>query len=181
MCLVAMEIAYLRQNRPPRLINTRFHTKISHCQKDCNNPLCSQSLEKAVAPHSSALAWRTPGTEEPGGLPSMGSHRVGHDWSDLAAAAAAIQRHGPGSCFLFGLGLFCFLPFLMCWNPHSSGYNDYSKACCVPLLFHYASVLGIVRMLGIDKASTRTEVVPQNPSGGREVSVLLDIAKDIAF
>ena len=35
------------------------------------------------------LAWRIPGTGEPGGLPSMGSHRVGHDWSDLAAAAAA--------------------------------------------------------------------------------------------
>ena len=35
-----------------------------------------------------ALAWRIPGTAEPGGLPSMGSHRVGHDWSDLAAAAA---------------------------------------------------------------------------------------------
>ena len=38
--------------------------------------------------HSSVLAWRIPGKEEPGGLPSMGSHRVGHDWSDLAAAAA---------------------------------------------------------------------------------------------
>ena len=36
-------------------------------------------------PHSSILAWRIPGMEEPGGLPSMGSHRVGHDWSDLAA------------------------------------------------------------------------------------------------
>ena len=35
--------------------------------------------------HSSVLAWRIPGTGEPGGLPSMGSHRVGHDWSDLAA------------------------------------------------------------------------------------------------
>ena len=45
-------------------------------------------MEKAMAPHSSTLAWRIPGTEEPGGLPSMGSHRVGHDWSDLAAAAA---------------------------------------------------------------------------------------------
>ena len=43
-----------------------------------------------MAHHSSALAWRIPGTGEPGGLPSMGSHRVGHDWSDLAAAAAAI-------------------------------------------------------------------------------------------
>ena len=41
-----------------------------------------------MATHSSVLAWRIPGTAEPGGLPSMGSHRVGHDWSDLAAAAA---------------------------------------------------------------------------------------------
>ena len=40
-----------------------------------------------MAVHSSALAWRIPGMEEPGGLPSTGSHRVGHDWSDLAAAA----------------------------------------------------------------------------------------------
>ena len=43
------------------------------------------ALEKEVATHSSVLAWRIPGTGEPGGLPSMGSHRVGHDWSDLAA------------------------------------------------------------------------------------------------
>ena len=41
-----------------------------------------------MATHSSVLAWRISGTGEPGGLPSMGSHRVGHDWSDLAAAAA---------------------------------------------------------------------------------------------
>ena len=42
-----------------------------------------------MANHSSALAWRIPGMGEPGGLPSMGSHRVGHDWSDIAAAAVA--------------------------------------------------------------------------------------------
>ena len=47
------------------------------------------ALEKEMATHSSVLAWRIPGTGEPGGLRSMGSHRVGHDWSDLAAAAAA--------------------------------------------------------------------------------------------
>ena len=41
-----------------------------------------------MATHSSVLAWRIPGIEEPGGLLSMGSHRVGHDGSDLAAAAA---------------------------------------------------------------------------------------------
>ena len=40
-----------------------------------------------MATHSSVPAWSIPGTGEPGGLPSMGSHRVGHDWSDLAAAA----------------------------------------------------------------------------------------------
>ena len=44
------------------------------------------ALEKEMATHSSVLAWRIPGTGEPGGLPSMGSRRVGHDWSDLAAA-----------------------------------------------------------------------------------------------
>ena len=48
------------------------------------------NVEKEMATHSSVLAWRIPGTEEPGGLPSVGSHRVGHDWSDLAAAAAAL-------------------------------------------------------------------------------------------
>ena len=47
------------------------------------------ALEKEMATHSSVLAWRIPGTGEPDGLPSMGSHRVRHDWSDLAATAAA--------------------------------------------------------------------------------------------
>ena len=47
------------------------------------------ALEKEMATHSSALAWRIPGTGKPGGLPSMGLHRVGHNWSDFAAAAAA--------------------------------------------------------------------------------------------
>ena len=47
------------------------------------------ALEKEMATHSSVLAWRIPGTGEPGGLLSTGSHRVGHDWSNLAAAAAA--------------------------------------------------------------------------------------------
>ena len=45
------------------------------------------ALEKEMATHSSVLAWRIPGTGEPGGVLSMGSHRVGHNWSDLAAAA----------------------------------------------------------------------------------------------
>ena len=44
------------------------------------------ALEKEMATHSSVIAWRIPGMGEPGRLPSMESHRVGHDWSDLAAA-----------------------------------------------------------------------------------------------
>ena len=47
------------------------------------------ALEKEMATHSSVLAWRIPGTGEPGGLPSVGSYRVGHDRSNLAAAAAS--------------------------------------------------------------------------------------------
>ena len=45
------------------------------------------ALEKEMATHSSIFAWRIPGTGEPGGLPSMGLHRAGHNWSDFAAAA----------------------------------------------------------------------------------------------
>ena len=45
-----------------------------------------------MATHSSVLAWRIPGMGEPGGLLSLGSHRVGHDWSDLAAAAAESHK-----------------------------------------------------------------------------------------
>ena len=48
-------------------------------------------LEKEMATHSSVLAWRIPGTRDPGGLPSMGSHKVGHDWSSLASAAVKMN------------------------------------------------------------------------------------------
>ena len=47
-------------------------------------------LEKEMATHSSVLAWRVPGMGEPCGLPSMGLHRVGHDWSDLAVAVSSM-------------------------------------------------------------------------------------------
>ena len=77
-------------------------------------------MEKAMAPHSNTLAWKIPWTEEPGGVPSMGSHRVRHDWSNLAAAAAAAlsfirvsnpgpmwhsKVSGPGSPCLVACGL----------------------------------------------------------------------------
>ena len=55
-----------------------------------------RALEKEMETHSSVLAWRIPGTGEPGGLLSMGSHRVGHDLSDLTAAAIALMvKHLP--------------------------------------------------------------------------------------
>ena len=81
------------------------------------------ALKKEMATHSSVLAWRIPGMGEPGELTSMGSHRVGHNWSDLAAAAAA------------------YLEWLMCTNVlgagerhstrdkgHEEGGSAYAKA-----------------------------------------------------
>ena len=71
------------------------------------------ALEKEMATHSSILAWRIPGTGEPGRLPSMGSHRVGHDWSDLAAAAALMQQPW------YGRKALCCLKWLDdTWRPH---------------------------------------------------------------
>ena len=61
------------------------------------------ALEEEMATHSRNLAWRIPGTREPGGLPSVGSHRVRHNWSDLAAAAAAENFLGWFSSICFGL------------------------------------------------------------------------------
>ena len=56
-------------------------------------------MEKEMTTHSSVLVWRIPGMGEHGGLPSMGSHRVGHDWSNLAAAAAELKSFKCGmSC-----------------------------------------------------------------------------------
>ena len=54
------------------------------------------ALKKQMATHSSVLAWRIPGMVEPGGLPSMGSHRVRHDWRDLAAAEKTEGRRSRG-------------------------------------------------------------------------------------
>ena len=66
------------------------------------------ALEKEMSNHSSVLAWRLPGTAEPGGLPSMGSHRVRHNWSDLAVAAATENNILYGEC-LMQCCLKCFL------------------------------------------------------------------------
>ena len=85
-------------------------------------------LEKEMATHSSGLAWRIPGIGEPGGLPSMGSHRVGHDWSDLATAAAA---HGL-PIILFTISVHAFSPCCICvsvtvWWAHKLTLTKMSK------------------------------------------------------
>ena len=59
-------------------------------ESDATEQLRFHALEKEMATHSSVLAWRIPGTAEPGGLLSVGLHRVRHDWSDLAAAASLL-------------------------------------------------------------------------------------------
>ena len=77
-----------------------------------------------MATHSSILAWRIPGTEEPGGLPSMGSHRVGHKWSDLAAARPFLYSFSVYSCHLFlissvsvrSLPFLSFIVPIFAWN-----------------------------------------------------------------
>ena len=81
------------------------------------------ALEKEMATHSSVLAWRILGTGEPGGLPSMGLHRVGHDCSDLAAAAAAEpgavgNTHGSVSPGWFSDGNEIFLSSFSLWLAH---------------------------------------------------------------
>ena len=93
------------------------------------------ALEKEMASHSSVLAWRIPGMGDPGGLLSMGSHRVGHDWSDLAAVAAYIYplppqapclwlppSHPSGSSQSTELSFLCFPAVL-------TGYLSYTWQC----------------------------------------------------
>ena len=76
------------------------------------------ALEKEVATHSSVLAWRIPGTGEPGGLLSVGLHRVGHDWSDLAAAAAAALTKLISEIQLFLISLFLCVFYFMNFCPY---------------------------------------------------------------
>ena len=69
------------------------------------------ALEKKMATQSSVLAQRIPGTGEPGGLPSMGSHRVGHDWSNLAAVVLNVPEVSEIALISFHSFLFILLSF----------------------------------------------------------------------
>ena len=88
---LAWEIPWMEEPRRLQSMGSLSRTWLS----DFTFTFHFHALEKEMATHSSVLAWRIPGTEEPGGLPSMGLHRVGHDWCDLAAAAAAGKSSKP--------------------------------------------------------------------------------------
>ena len=98
LCLVIpIQNCFINSGPPPKLVECLlcciFALSVFMCV--CQTRLSDftftfhfHALEKETATHSNVLAWRIPGTGEPGGLLSMRSHRVRHDWSDLAAAAA---------------------------------------------------------------------------------------------
>ena len=93
-------------------------------------------LEKEMATHSSTLAWRIPWMEEPGGLKSMGSQRVGHDWAtSLFFSLSPLQSHSSAVIYQmlpgFSPSSFCFQIFPCCsdsWEP----------PCCVSLSFIFS-------------------------------------------
>ena len=85
------------------------------------------ALEKEMATHSSVSAWRIPGTGEPVGLPSMGSHRVGHDWSDFSSSSSSSNAlfilSPPTQFYIFliiplGLQIFLWLQLPMMTIPY---------------------------------------------------------------
>ena len=101
------------------------------------------ALEKEMATHSSVLAWRITGTGEPGGLPSMWSHRVGHDWSDLAAAQYGHEN------FLFNYN--CIMqqawnfPGAVSWERHN-GIMRLSLATCTTRIVSIIQILAMWRL-----------------------------------
>ena len=90
-----------------------------------------RALEKEMAAQSSVLSWRIPGMAEPDGLPSMGSHRVGHDWSDLAAATAWTDHVLFIRSLVNGHFHFCLLWIVTPWT---FGYTSLS-VCLFSLFF----------------------------------------------
>ena len=102
-----------------------------------------------MATHSSVLAWRIPGTGEPHGLPSMGSHRVRYDWSDLAVAAAGHIKYNFQSIY-FRATLSCssyLLKFRLSWK-------------CMNI-----DIFTLIFFLCHSPKSSPTHPLPQSPKG----------------
>ena len=84
-------LSYIKQGEDTDTVRHSKTPLICRYESDTTERLHFHTLEKEMATHCRVLALRIPGMGEPGGLPSMGSHKVGHDWSDLAAAAAFVN------------------------------------------------------------------------------------------
>ena len=103
---------------PESLVGCRLwgHTE-SDTTKQLHFHFSLSCIREEMATHSSVLAWRIPGTGEPGELPSMGSHKVGHDWSHLAAAAVK-------SWFIFLFFFFFLVTFEYFYKLEKSIFED---------------------------------------------------------
>ena len=82
--------------------------------------------------HSSVLAWRIPGTGAPGGLPSMGSHRVRHDWSDLAAATSCFWWVGYYKYWWIQSNFILF--FIFPWSMWETDHFNFLTYTCFKVL-----------------------------------------------
>ena len=117
------------------------------------------ALEKEMATHSNVLAWRIPGTAEPGRLPSMGSQKVGHNWSDLAAAAACPLSHWCHPTTSSSVCPFSFCPqsfpasgsFQMSWLLASDGQSigALTSASVFPINIQGWCPLGLIGLISL--------------------------------
>ena len=105
------------------------------------------ALEKEMATHSGVLTWRIPGAGEPGVLMPMGSHRVRHDWSDLAAAVkCCVHFWCTAKWFCCTYVIFIFFRF----SPHTGYHRILGRVPCVTqsvlvdIYFIYSSVCMLI-------------------------------------
>ena len=120
--LTILGTSYRRRQWQPPLVPGKSHGRRSlvGCspwgreESDMTEQLHFHALEKEMATHSSVLAWRIPRTAEHDGLPSMGSHRVGHDWSDLAHTHTLMFRSY--FVYLYVSGHWVVFTFWLLWT-----------------------------------------------------------------
>ena len=108
------------------------------------------ALEKEMATHSSVLAWRIPGMVEPDGLPSMGSHRVGHDWSDLAAWAIDLNMSFPSLLTCFCQNYHLWTSRMSCsFSQHSTKHSVWPRSSFKSKWDKYGKGLMIIEFIGL--------------------------------
>ena len=128
------------------------------------------ALEEEMATHSSILAWRIPGMGKPGGLPSMGSHRVRHDWSDLAAAAVAealgvCRTWGRGNYQWEGLLIEIYLSDILSWEYWKHVPPKKSFICCS--FFIISTCIALHLWETMLKVENKIEYVDGRPNSGK--------------